>query len=104
GPRTLVFAASRDKDLEGILEILLPQFQQIIFTRFTNNPRAADPGHLADLAKKLGRQEVSVEAQPDAAWQRARDLTAPDGLICVTGSVFLAGQLRPLILAQVGGS
>jgi dihydrofolate synthase/folylpolyglutamate synthase len=104
GPRTLIFAASRDKDLEGILEILVPHFQQIVFTRFTNNPRAADPGHLADLARKLDGKEVLVEPQPETAWQKAMTASTPEGLICVTGSVFLAGQLRPIIIAEVGGS
>jgi dihydrofolate synthase/folylpolyglutamate synthase len=104
GPRTLLFAASRDKDLPGILEVLLPHFQQVIFTRFTNNPRAADPAHLADLARTIERKEVAIEPQPELAWQKARTATGHDGLICVTGSVFLAGQLRPIILAQVGGS
>jgi len=104
GPHTLKFAASRDKDLEGILEVLLPHFQQIVFTRFTNNPRAADPNHLADLARRMEYKEVMIEWQPETAWQKARAATAGDGLICVTGSVFLAGQLRPIILAQGGGS
>jgi dihydrofolate synthase/folylpolyglutamate synthase len=104
GPRTLLFAASRDKDLEGILETLLPHFQQVIFTRFTNNPRAAEPGHLADLARKLDRKPVIVESNPETAWPQARAVASQEGLICVTGSVFLAGQLRPIILAQVAGS
>jgi dihydrofolate synthase/folylpolyglutamate synthase len=104
GPRTLLFAASRDKDLEGILEVLLPHFQDTVFTRFTNNPRAADPSHLAELARKIDQKQVLVESQPEAAWQKARAATGAGGLICVTGSVFLAGQLRPIILGQVGGS
>jgi dihydrofolate synthase/folylpolyglutamate synthase len=104
GPRTLLFAASRDKDLKGILEVLVPHFQQVVFTRFTNNPRAADPDHLAGLARRIQGKVVIGKSAPESAWQEAKDCTGPDGLICVTGSVFLAGQLRSIILAEVGRS
>ena len=38
--RTLIFAASRDKDVAGIVRVLLPHFQEVILTEFQENPRA----------------------------------------------------------------
>jgi hypothetical protein len=32
------------------------------------------------------------------AWHAARDGARPDDLICIAGSVFLAGELRPALV------
>ena len=38
GPRILIFGTTRDKDMRGMLELLLPQFETVIFTRYSKNP------------------------------------------------------------------
>ena len=35
---------------------------------------------------------------PGAAWQRARELAEPNDLVCVTGSFFLAAELRSAVV------
>ena len=37
--RILVFATTQDKDVRGMLQRLLPQFELVILTRYLNNPR-----------------------------------------------------------------
>ena len=37
GPRILIFGTTQDKDIRGMLELLLPQFETVIFTRYSNN-------------------------------------------------------------------
>jgi dihydrofolate synthase/folylpolyglutamate synthase len=111
--RTLVLATSRDKDARSILSALLPQFDSAIFTSFQNNPRATDPDELLALAEGLlaeqpqrGRTTTPFAAIPIAeeALAQARRQTPPDGLICITGSFFLAAQLRPLLTSGATGS
>jgi dihydrofolate synthase / folylpolyglutamate synthase len=97
--RLLIFAATRDKDVPGLLGQLLPEFQTIILTEYQTNPRALPLAELARMAEPLGRP-VHLAAQPDQAWQVARQLAGPDDLICVTGSFFIAAELRELILAE----
>ncbi len=105
--RVLVFASSRDKDTVGMLRLLLPRFDRIILTRYLNNPRAIEHGELlemaspvlAELAQDNGRARPVLEtaADPATAWNRAHQVASGEDLICVTGSFFLAAEIRPLL-------
>lgn len=97
GPRTLVFGTSRDKDLEGQLRALLPLFRRVIATRFIENPRAVPPHEIAAVVESLGAT-AEIAPDPAAAIDLARASTPPDGLICLTGSLFLAAEARALLL------
>ena len=96
--RFLVFASSNDKDVAGIFRVLGPQFHHVFLTRYGNNPRSVPPRELAGLLQRSA--DVPCTACPTAAeaWQAARTLAGPSDLICIAGSVFLAGELRPIIL------
>jgi dihydrofolate synthase/folylpolyglutamate synthase len=96
-PRVLVFASSVDKDAPAMLKQLLPQFDHVVFTRYWNNPRAAEPQQLAELAVPLDggdRARIHVAADPAAAWELVETLVTPSHLVCVTGSFFLAAEIR----------
>ncbi len=105
GRRKLVFATSRDKDLPGMLAQLLPLFDEIVFTRFVENPRARNPQTMWKAAQKLlvGAQSIpqmTIQPDPQLAWQMVRsDLRAAD-LLCVAGSAFLVAEVRPLMRTQ----
>jgi dihydrofolate synthase/folylpolyglutamate synthase len=98
GRRLLIFAGSGDKDIPGIFEVLAPHFAAAWFTRYTLNPRAVPPERLVELWQAAGGTSAFVAATPAEAWQAARAAAGADDLICATGSVFLAGELRPLLL------
>ncbi len=93
--RLLIFAGSSDKDLAGMLRLLVPYFARVFLTRYGSNPRAMPPEQLADSVG--GRADVVICATPQDAWRVARADARPDDLVCVAGSVFLAGELRPII-------
>jgi dihydrofolate synthase/folylpolyglutamate synthase len=99
--RTLIFGTSRDKDLEGQLRALLAGFDTVIATRFIENPRSVPPENIADCIAELTGHPVRTAAEPADALELARRLTAPDGLICVTGSLFLAAEARAILLPHV---
>ena len=101
-PRLAIFATSRDKDARGMLEVLMPKFDEVIFTEYVNNPRAVRPEKLAALASELSPVRPHVTADPQAAWQLACERATPDHLICITGSFFLAAEMRAVILASRG--
>jgi dihydrofolate synthase/folylpolyglutamate synthase len=98
--RILVFASSKDKDYAGMLKLLLPEFDAIVLTRYVHNPRAADPAELLAVASATGVNSRPIETvdQPTSALARARRLAGPHDLVCITGSFFLAAELRPLLL------
>jgi dihydrofolate synthase/folylpolyglutamate synthase len=106
--RVLVFASSKDKDTAGMLRRLLPHFDTVVFTRYVENPRAVEPEQLEQLAL-LPSTGMPTNGQPAAmiyttqapaeAWEAARNLSGAEDLICITGSFFLAAEVRPLVLA-----
>jgi dihydrofolate synthase/folylpolyglutamate synthase len=98
GRRLLVFAGSSDKDLAGMFRVLAPHFAHAYLTRYTDNPRGVAAEELAALWEANGGGERTLCRSPAEAWRAAREGAAADDLVCITGSVFLAGELRPLLL------
>jgi dihydrofolate synthase/folylpolyglutamate synthase len=98
--RTLVFGTTREKDLEGQLRPLLPLFEHVIATRYVENPRSVPPEAVAEAVSRLDGRAARLAEEPASALALARRLTAPDGLICVTGSLFLAAEARALVLGE----
>ena len=96
-PLTLVFGAMRDKQLEQIAEILFPVADVLVLTTI-ENPRSATIEMLRLLADRFSQGTI-VESQSTAdALQIAGTWTPPDGLICIAGSLYLVGEMRPAIL------
>lgn len=97
GRRLLIFASSRDKDVGGMLHLLWPHFASIYLTRYTNNPRAVLPDKMLELMPDTGKDRCLVVADAPTAYRDALRVARPEDQICITGSVFLAGELRPVI-------
>ena len=116
--RLLLFATTRDKDYQEMLKLLLekgdrtpfcqngpqgactkgaPLFDEIVFTQYTTNPRALPPAELESAAFQLTGRHYPVFPNPAEAWNHLRQSAAPDDLICITGSFFLAGEMRKLL-------
>jgi dihydrofolate synthase / folylpolyglutamate synthase len=92
--RLLVFATTRDKDVRGMLRVLLPKFDDVILTRYRNNPRAMPPEELDALAGEISLTRRHLCADAAAAWRLASRMTTPQHLICITGSFFIAAEMR----------
>lgn len=97
-PLTLVFGAMRDKQLEQIGEILFPVADLLVLTT-VDNPRSATSEMLEPIAKRFGRGKILKSDGSATALQMALDHTSCEGMICVAGSLYLAGELRPRILS-----
>ena len=98
-PLTLVFGAMRDKQLEQMGEILFPCADTIVLTTI-DNPRSATLERLREVADRFARGKVLTSDSSVAALRTAIAETPPAGLICVAGSLYLVGELRPLILSM----
>ena len=101
GKRRLIFASSKDKDAESMLQRLLPEFDEVTITRFLENPRAQDPTELlqvADTIVQTGNLKVQVNSadHPQQAWEQNVAKTSPDDALVVAGSTFLVAETRPL--------
>jgi dihydrofolate synthase/folylpolyglutamate synthase len=96
-PLTLVFGAMRDKQLDQIGEILFPIADLLVLTPVAN-PRSASIEMLESAANRFANGTVIAAQSSVQAFRIATETTAADGLICIAGSLYLIGELRPLIL------
>jgi dihydrofolate synthase / folylpolyglutamate synthase len=101
GRKHLIFSASSDKQIAEMLTILAPHFDSFHLTKYESNPRAADPRLVADILTGLGRTSVFQHPTPAAAWQAVRTQANSADAIVIAGSVFLAGELRPIVRSAV---
>lgn len=96
--RTLIFGTTRDKDVVGQLRALLPLFDRLIVTRYIENPRSVAPDELQQTMAEISGRAVDLCPTPADALAEARASTPSDGMICVTGSLFLAAETRAIVL------
>ncbi len=99
--KILIFATTQEKDVRGMVETLVPCFDEIVLTRYQHNPRAVPPQELAEVVERLTGRTGRVCSKPEQAWQLARQLAADDDLVCATGSFYLAAEIRPYAIVPV---
>jgi dihydrofolate synthase/folylpolyglutamate synthase len=88
----LLYGASADKDIAGVLTVLLPISDYVVVTR-SDHPRAAAPTELADIVASVGGgAEISVSVAK--ALRRALEVMEPQQGLLVTGSIFLVADAR----------
>ncbi len=88
----VIFGALRDKAVDEIAGILFPLASEVIFTQ-PNTSRSISASQLAEIA---GHHAARYKIIPDAekALESAMAEAVPNDVICVTGSLYLVGQLR----------
>lgn len=89
-PVSLIFGASEDKDIGGMLIELLPRVRRLIVTQAVH-PRAADPQALAEMGRGFGKR-VEIEVPVERALRRAFESARPEEVIVAAGSLFIAGE------------
>ena len=85
-----VFGAMRDKAVEEIAEILFPLAERVIATR-ADNPRSATPDEIREAAARTGSDIEDAADVPNAV-ERARSLAGSQGVVVVTGSIYIVGE------------
>ena len=98
-PLIFVFGAMRDKAIGEMAEILFPLAEHVIATQ-ADNPRAATIEEIREAAHRISLQ---LEEAPDVAGAlvRARNLAGAEGLVVVTGSIYIVGEAMRLLGAPV---
>lgn len=98
--KNIVFACSKDKEFECMLEQVMRYADRVVLTQFANNPRAVSVQRLSQIASQLSLQfpHVKIDTHDDSiqALIELKNRANPDELICATGSFFLASELRSL--------
>jgi dihydrofolate synthase/folylpolyglutamate synthase len=84
----------RDKGLQEMLATLTPRAEKVVLTAFSN-PRAASVELLSKaMPTKLSLNKTSFANSAVEALQEALAITPTGGLVCVTGSLYLVGEIK----------
>ena len=89
-PLTMVFGVMRDKAAAEITEILFPLAEHVVVT-MAHNPRSATAEEVRQAAVRTGA-EILAEPSVPAALRRAADVAGRNGLVLVTGSIYVVGE------------
>ncbi|HWS99604.1 MAG TPA: folylpolyglutamate synthase/dihydrofolate synthase family protein [Pyrinomonadaceae bacterium] len=96
-PVTLLFGAMRDKALTEIAATLFPAANNLILTQ-PASPRAATPETLARLVPHdFDSSRITLAPSAAEAVNAALAETPPAGIICVTGSLYLVGEVQSIL-------
>jgi dihydrofolate synthase/folylpolyglutamate synthase len=95
---TVVFGVLGDKNVDGMFDHLQGIATRLVVTA-PESSRAADPSALAGIARqRLGPDtEILVIPGVESAIREALRLTGPDDALIATGSLYLAGEARPIL-------
>ncbi|MCP2015901.1 dihydrofolate synthase/folylpolyglutamate synthase [Deinococcus sp. HSC-46F16] len=93
-PLPLIFGAASGKDVAGVASALREAASEVILTRARLSPRALPP---EELAPHFAGLPVRLADSP----QDALALLPEGGDAAVCGSLYLIGEVRPLLLGEV---
>ncbi|MBF0126595.1 MAG: bifunctional folylpolyglutamate synthase/dihydrofolate synthase [Magnetococcales bacterium] len=97
-PCTLIFSVMNNKNALSMVRQLLPWVGPV-FTVMCGGERGRSLVELVELWRQAGGAATPCRSVREALDQ-ARDGTGPEGRILVTGSLFLVGEVRSLLLYQ----
>jgi dihydrofolate synthase/folylpolyglutamate synthase len=91
-----------DKRLDEMAATLFPIAEHLVLTQ-PRNPRAARVEDLRSLAEKYAPEASSeMILESDTAIERAISSSKPNSVICVTGSLYLVGEVREWLADRYG--
>lgn len=100
GKRALLIGMLKDKDVECALDTIKEMFGIVVVTDVPN-PRNMDCYELADICKRYF-EKVVVCSNPKTAFDTAYTLAKDNDLsLCICGSLYLAGEIRPHIIQML---
>ncbi|VAX40967.1 Dihydrofolate synthase @ Folylpolyglutamate synthase [hydrothermal vent metagenome] len=96
----VVFGCAADKNIAGIIDKIGLGADKIIFTKSSTNPRSMDPAKLQRMYVERHGKMAQVAPSLKEAINIAALAVSPGDLILVTGSFYLAGEAKGLLLAK----
>jgi len=96
----LVVGILEDKDIKGMLDVLVPLASTVVVTR-SEYERAAPVRTVRRIIENMGYECVVVENVAEAV-KFARTLAAVSDMVCVTGSLYTVGEAREALGLKPG--
>ncbi|MCX5686050.1 MAG: bifunctional folylpolyglutamate synthase/dihydrofolate synthase, partial [Candidatus Omnitrophica bacterium] len=94
----LVLGVSKDKDIKGILDELLPISDSIVLTKSKVLARALEPGRIWERIRE--KKGMFLTTGAEEAIIKAREIANLEDLILITGSLFLVGEARAIYVKE----
>jgi dihydrofolate synthase / folylpolyglutamate synthase len=98
-PWVLVFSCLRDKPLAELSQILFPLFKQVIFAP-VQSPRATPIEDMMAAAVATGTEATAASSVQEALQLARREAAAHGALAIVSGSVYLVGEARHILMSD----
>ncbi|UCD02983.1 MAG: bifunctional folylpolyglutamate synthase/dihydrofolate synthase [Candidatus Aenigmatarchaeota archaeon] len=95
----LVISICSDKDITGMLKEIVHAVDSVVVTRHDYSERVEEPEKIAAEASKHSKH-VHVEPDVRKALERAKRLAGNVGVVLVTGSLYLVGDIKKLVIAS----
>lgn len=93
-PLVLVYGSKANKDILGMLRAILPVADQVILTRSADQI-TQDAAALIPFVREAGYSgALEAIGEVGAALRRAEVLAGSAGMVCVTGSLYIVGEVR----------
>lgn len=100
----VIFGCAADKDIDKMLHSVALTGDKVIFTRVKGNTRAADPGDLARRFSDQSAKMCQVAETLEDALKLASHAAGRDDLILITGSFYLVGEAKKLLMERQAAS
>jgi dihydrofolate synthase/folylpolyglutamate synthase len=94
-PLTFIFGSMRDKAISEIADILFPLADRVIATQ-ADNPRAASPEEIVKIGTHTQTEILQAKSVREAL-ERARTLAGKQGVIVITGSIYIVGEALSIL-------
>ncbi|MCF6149720.1 MAG: bifunctional folylpolyglutamate synthase/dihydrofolate synthase [Candidatus Kuenenia sp.] len=95
----IILGFSQDKELDNILQEIVP-FANVIFVTKSMNSRAAPPEELAKKIKVVYGKQVEIYESTRTAVIAAQSTASRNDLVCITGSAYIAGEAKQELMRQ----
>jgi dihydrofolate synthase/folylpolyglutamate synthase len=107
--KLLVFGTTIGKDIDGMLQNLIPNFQTIFMTQYSSSIRGfpaaglktISEAILPTLGKKKFACDISVIQDSCTALKNCFKIADKDDIVCATGSIYLAAELRKFYIEEL---
>lgn len=98
GRLNVVLGIMKDKDIKSFVQSFSGIADLIIATK-PKTKRAADPHIISGEAQACGMQTMIIE-DVRKAFEYAKFISKPEDIICVTGSFYTVGEVRPSLIKE----
>ncbi len=96
-PITLIFGVMKGKQVAEIAKILLPAADKLILTKPSNSRSLKAEEILLFIPTDIERSNIVLTDSVEPAIEKALEITPENGLIVVTGSLYLVGEAKKIL-------